>query len=195
MTERQTCSDSCIVMGNFSSAWLKEATWGNNNNIAANATVIHSWWPHLTQVNGSSTLPQQPKLAPFCTGRQTEELTLPWTGYQSRDAAWAMEGLFSFSQNMGTNFTKFDTTQSDVNPFDQWLLCGINGSCTDFTPMTMIKGGRGEKGQLEFDWKGSFSSGSISWKADDIKYQSFMHTSYESIPVCVWPPFMWMDSN
>lgn len=86
----------CILLSNQSSAWLKEAAWGNGGKVVANASVIYGWWPRFPVVNTSTAPPRQPKLAPFCRGEQTEELTLPWTGCQSRGSAWAVEGLFSF---------------------------------------------------------------------------------------------------
>ena len=146
----------------------------------------------------ASSPPIQPKLAPFCTGRQDVKLALSSTGCQSRDAGWAIEGLFSFSPfiGQGHNFTNMDPSQANANPFDQWLLCGINGSCTDLSPLAMIKGGRGEMGQLEFDWKGTVDeSGSGQWTMSDVKYKAFAHEEFPAAPVCVWPPFIWIVSN
>ena len=91
--EGNNFSSPCIILGNLSSAWLKEATVGGTAfNIVANAT-------------------------------------------------WAVEGLFSFSPNIGRgpNFTVVDPNQANANPFDQWLLCGVNGSCTDLSPLAMLK--------------------------------------------------------
>ncbi|XP_063118813.1 uncharacterized protein LOC134479340 isoform X1 [Rattus norvegicus] len=147
----KTSSDlPCIMLSNQSSAWLREATWGTGEeDIVANATVLYGWWPYIN----SSTCPlRQPKLAPFCRGTQDEELTLPWTGCQSRDSAWAVQNFFSYSPDLGggENFTTIDPRWSNNNPFDQWMLCGINGSCTDVMPMAMLLGGKGEKGRLSF---------------------------------------------
>ena len=96
-----------------------------------------------------------------------------------------------------------DPNQANANPFDQWLLCGVNGSCTDLSPLAMLKGGRGELGQLEFDWKGTLGnqlssgqgSGSGHWTTTNIKYKTFAHEDYVATPVCVWPPFIWIVSN
>ena len=70
-------------------------------------------------------------------------------------------------------------------------------------PKAMLKGGKSEKGELEFDWKGSVGSalqsgghsGSVSWTASDLKYKAFKSINYEPTPVCVWPPFIWIVSN
>lgn len=43
-----------------------------------------------------------------------------------------------------------DPWRYDINPFDLWLLCGHNGSCTDLMPMGMLLGGGKEKGQLSY---------------------------------------------
>ena len=45
-----------------------------------------------------------------------------------------------------------DSDRADANPFDQWLLCGVNESCTDLSPMAMFGGGYSEKGQMGFEW-------------------------------------------
>ncbi|XP_029409942.1 uncharacterized protein LOC115066968 [Nannospalax galili] len=206
LVEGNNFSSPCIILGNLSSAWLKEATVGGKAfNIVANATVLYGWWPRSPTTNKTSAPPIQPKLAPFCTGRQDKGLALPWTGCQSRDAMWALEGLFSFSPTIGrgSNFTVMDPDQANTNPFDQWLLCGVNGSCTDLSPLAMLKGGMGELGQLEYNWQGNFgkqlssgkSSGSGRWTTTDIKYKTFAYENYATTPVCVWPPFIWIVSN
>lgn len=87
--------------------------------------------------------------------------------------------------------------RADANPFDQWLLCGVNGSCTDFSPMAMIGGGYSEKGQMGFEWKGTLSagSGSFDWSSSNTKYKAFKRVNYTVTPVCVWTPFLWVVSN
>ena len=39
------------------------------------------------------------------------------------------------------------------------------------------------------------SSGSFSWKTSDVAYNAFKRMDYPAVPVCVWPPFMWIVSN
>lgn len=87
---------------------------------------------------------------------------LPWTGCQARKTFWVVEGFFfSFSPHVsveineilaGHDFNFMDSDRADANPFDQWLLCGVNESCTDLSPMAMIEGGYSEKGQMGFEW-------------------------------------------
>lgn len=87
----------------------------------------------------------------------------------------------------GGNFTENDPWSSDADPFDLWLLCGSNGSCTDLTPMAMILGGGTERGELSYPVS---NPNNITYK----KHESQSH-HYASAPVCVWPPFMWVVSN
>ena len=87
---------------------------------------------------------------------------LPWTGCQARKPFWVVEGFFfSFSPYVSVeineilarrDFNFMDPDRADANPFDQWLLCGVNESCTDLSPMAMIEGGYSEKGQMGFEW-------------------------------------------
>lgn len=95
----------------------------------------------------------------------------------------------------GNNFTTINPRRSNINPFDQWLLCGINGSCTDLTPMVMLKGGKGEKGQLSFTWTGKLSPGASVWTATNVIYKPYRTHSFGPASVCVWPPFVWIVSN
>lgn len=188
-------SSPCVQLKNQSSAWLKKAAWGSGDDeVIANVSVLYGWWPVINSTTGPGA---QPKLAPFCRGTQDEEILLPWTGCQARDSSWVVKGYYSFSPYMGegTNFTTINPRRSNINPFDQWLLCGINGSCTDLTPMVMLKGGKGEKGQLSFSWTGRLSPGASVWTATNIKYKAYRTHSFDPAPVCVWPPFVWIVSN
>ena len=73
-----------------------------------------------------------------------------------------------------------DPLRTNANPFDQWLLCGVNGSCTDLAPMAMIGGGSSEKGELTFDWKGTLKTGrsdkqcpnSFKWTTSNVRYKN-----------------------
>lgn len=88
-----------------------------------------------------------------------------------------------------------DPDKSNANPFDQWLLCGTNGSCADLSPIVMLLGGYAEKGRLQFDWEGTLGAGSFSWTSTDISYKALKRLDYTATPVCVWPPFLWIVSN
>ncbi|XP_076771818.1 uncharacterized protein LOC143434962 isoform X1 [Arvicanthis niloticus] len=104
---------------------------------------------------------------------------------------------------MGFNFTYMNPRKADVNPFDQWLLCGVNGSCTDLSPLVMLGKGATAKGQLSFDWTGTLggslgkrkSGGSFSWQSANTKYTEFKSITFGPTLVCVWPPFVWIVSN
>ena len=72
-----------------------------------------------------------------------------------------MKDFFSFSPHVsveineilaGHDFNFMDSDRADANPFDQWLLCGLNESCTDLSPMATIGGGYSEKVQMGFEW-------------------------------------------
>lgn len=41
--DNSSAGEPCIAIGNLSSAWLRQATWGPNANIVANATVNYGW--------------------------------------------------------------------------------------------------------------------------------------------------------
>jgi hypothetical protein len=49
------------------------------------------------------------------------------------------------------DFNFMDPDRADAKPFGQWLLCWINESCTDLSPMAMIGGRYSEKGQMGFE--------------------------------------------
>ena len=80
--------------------------------------------------------------APFCRG--VHDFLPPWTGYQSRN-------YFSFSPYLGTvhnsSFSGYNWTYQNPaqvgasDPFNVWLLCGVNGSCTDLSPLLQVTGG------------------------------------------------------
>lgn len=74
----------------------------------------------------------------------------------------------------------------DTHPFDLWILCGINGSCADLTPLGMILGGAVQKITLKHNQT-----------TDDFNYseRNLPTHRFDPSPVCVWPPFMWIVSN
>lgn len=77
---------------------------------------------------------------------------------------------------------------NNQNPFDVWLLCGVNGSCTDITPLSMIGGGR--FGIASFIWNQS-----VKFENSVSMNQSFSNISFRPTPVCLFPPFVWIVSN
>ena len=69
-----------------------------------------------------------------------------------------------------------------------WLLCGVNGSCTEFSPLSMLVGGAW--GNASFYWNGSsvFET-SVSQLAGG------RNASFKAMPVCLWPPFVFIVYN
>nr|XP_044991102.1 uncharacterized protein LOC123455094 [Jaculus jaculus]XP_044991103.1 uncharacterized protein LOC123455094 [Jaculus jaculus] len=72
------------------------------------------------------------------------------------------------------------------NPFDVWLLCSVNESCTDLSPMAMIAG-RGI-GNASSSWNGTFG-------ASVQELSPGQTISFWPTPVCVWPPFVFIVYN
>ena len=151
VTNDSSLEHLCLLLLNYSYAGL-EMTVKTDDGYKANATVLYGWWPHVHSTDDDcSNPPRQPQLAPFCTGIPAEDTLFPWTGCQARRSGWAKRGIFSFSPLEGYgNFTTMDPWRYDINPFDLWLLCGHNGSCTDLMPMGMLLGRGKEKGQLSY---------------------------------------------
>ncbi|EDL31941.1 mCG144846, partial [Mus musculus] len=64
---------------------------------------------------------------------------------------WEVKNYFSFSPYIGTvhnsSFSGYNWTYQNPaqvgasNPFNVWLLCGVNGSCTDLSLLSMVAGG------------------------------------------------------
>lgn len=86
---------------------------------------------------------------PFC--RSVGDSLPPWTGCQSRKVAWAVKNYFSFFPYIGTvhnsSFSGYNWTYQNPaqvgasNSFNVWLLGGVNGSCTDLSPLLQVTGG------------------------------------------------------
>nr|XP_020135998.1 uncharacterized protein LOC109729283 isoform X2 [Microcebus murinus] len=160
----------------------------------ANGTAIHGVWP--TRVNGGLKL--QPKWAPRCHSQRSRESLAPWTGCQSRYASWVVDSFFTMSPRMSTVYSATDpgvnfTSQSPwlwdpANPFDLWLLCGINGSCTDLAPFSMIAGGKIETAEWRWNESSYFES-TLN------KTKPWSNISFAPTPVCVWPPFIFIVTN
>ena len=137
-----------------------------------------------------------------------EDVMLPWTVCQAQKYTWAVEKYFSFSPYIsreyndtfaGYDFSAVDPLRPNSNPFDQWLLCGVNGSCTDLAPMAMIGGGSSEKGELTFDWKGTLKTGqsdkqcpnSFKWTTSNVRYKKTGRGKFYHQPgMCMAPVFV-----
>ena len=90
-----------------------------------------------------------------------------------------------------------------LSPYHKWLLCGINGSCTDLNPLVFLKGGAVEKAI----YTGVSNYTRIGVDGQPMRYvihteeisslnkTHINQTSYISTPVCVYPPFLFILSN
>lgn len=191
----------CIQLYNQSAAWLEETKWETTSVMEANAAILCGWWPSRKR---EGVPPPQPRWARFCSGPNSsgDEGPLVRTGCLERMSMWATKDYYSFSPNMGSqfnstfpgfNFTYKSLDRYDTNPFDLWLLYGVNGSCTDLSPMAMLGGGSVRKGKLTFDWKSTVgnalsfghSSGSMTWTTSQVKYKELEKIQY-SPPLCVY---------
>ena len=69
-----------------------------------------------------------------------------------------------------------------------WLLCGVNGSCTDLSLLSMLVGGAW--GNASFYWnRSSVFETSVSQLAGG------RNASFKATPVCLWPPFVFIVYN
>jgi hypothetical protein len=165
-------------MYNQTTAWFDMPI---NSSSKANATWIQGVWP----ASGNDTIPPQPRWAPFC--KANHDSLLPWTGYQSRKAAWAIKKYFTVFPYIGTvhnssflgyNWTYQNPAQVGAsNPFNVWLLCGVNGSCTDLSPLSMLVGGAWGNASLYWNESTVFET-SVSQLAGGC------NASFKAPPVC-----------
>lgn len=221
MVKNISLSSPCILLYNQTAAWFGLPEDANGPCKSANATWISGWWP----ARGSDeSAPRQPKWAPFCYGPNWGQ-RWPWTGCQSHRVIWANTGKhFTFSPGIstgfnatfaGSNYTDQDPHLFYVsNPFDDWLLCGVNGSCMNLEPMGMVGGGG--HGVTEFSWStskawgSSFAPQSISLSAHTPSGRGVFRTNagcdmegikagknitFTYTPVCVYPPFVFIVNN
>lgn len=215
-------ASSCIPLYNQTAGWFDLPPDSGGPCHSAKATWVSGWWPAKMS---NSIPPRQPKWAPYCSGVNWGEIW-PWTGCQSHTVTWVDKAQrFSFSPWIstgfnksfpGSNFSDQNPFQSYVsNPFDNWLLYGINGSCMNLEPMIVIGGG--VHGVSQFTWSTSCPWGPGSPKSPQFQtvmtpegvtaiYSAQMGCSgegsravhnitYNSTPVCVYPPFLFILSK
>lgn len=178
-----------------------------------------TFWHEVNWVNGTflppnfsdKKRPHQPKIAPHCS-LEDEGLILPWSDCQSSITHWADQSkTFSFSPNMIDNPEKEFVMKKGLfiqdirmHPFHKWVLCGVNGSCTELNPLIFIQGGA--VGKASFTGISRFAQ---HWGIHDASQDSYGHTNisveitgfnktlvnqinYTSPPVCVYPPFLFI---
>ena len=73
-------------------------------------------------------------------------------------------------------------------PLYVWLLCGVNGSCTDLSPLSMVAGGAW--GNASFYWNGS-----SVFESSVFQFAGGRNVSFQAMPVCMWPPFVFIVYN
>ena len=147
----------------------------------------------MSILKGNASILPQTHWAPFCRG--IKDSLPPWTGCQSQKAAWAVKKYFTFSPYIstmhsqafaGNNWTYQSPAQRVANdPFNVWLLCGVNGSCTDLSPLSILMGGAW--GNASFYWNGSaLFENSVSVLALRKKYVFCVYTCVCLAPFCVF---------
>lgn len=160
MVFNRSNTSPCILSYNQTAGWFDLPDDSGGPCHSANATWISGWWPAK---GNKGDPPRQPKWAPFCWGMNWGEIW-PWTGCQSRTVNWGDKSQnFTFSPGIskefnasyaGKNFSDQNPFQDYVsNSFDNWLFCGVNGSCMNLEPMVMIAGGLHNVSQ--FTWSHS----------------------------------------
>ena len=123
------------------SSLVKKELLGITSDIKADTIVISGCWPSR---NPGNKPPSQPRMAPFCKEGSMEDLMLSWTGCQAEKYTWTVEEFFfPFPHILVESImillldiilVIWTPIRTNTNPFDQWLLCGVNGSCTVLSP-------------------------------------------------------------
>ena len=185
-----------------------------------------AFWQEAIWINGTflspnflnKERPRQPRIAPHCSW-EDEGLIPPWSDCQSSITRWADQvRTFSFSPNMMVDQEEeFAMKQGlfiqdfRMHPFHKWVLCGVNGSCSDLNSLAFIRGGAA--GKASFTGASKFfqfwglnaaipeKSGTVRMYTNStIEITGFNktlvnQTDYPPIPVCVYPPFLFILSN
>lgn len=137
---------------------------------------------------------------------EDEGLILPWSDCQSSITRWADQSkTFSFSPNMIDDPEQKYVMKKGLfiqdfrmHPFHKWVLCGVNGSCTELNPLIFIQGGA--VGKASFTGISRFAQ---YWGIHDASQDSYGYTNtsveitgfnktlvnqinYPSTPVCVY---------
>ena len=199
--------------------------WVSTTQDTSNVDITftnRTFWQEAIWVNGTflppnfsdKERPHQPKIAPHCS-LEDEGLILPWSDCQSSITRWADQSkTFSFSPNMIDDPEKEFVMKKGLfiqdfrmHPFHKWVLCGVNGSCTELNPLIFIQGGA--VGKASFTGISRFAQ---YWGIHDASQDSYGYTNtsveitgfnktlvnqinYPSTTVCVYPPFLFILSN
>ncbi|XP_073071484.1 uncharacterized protein [Manis javanica] len=174
-----------------------------------NGTFVHS--PR----NNSTDRPRQPKYASHCVGDYEGELW-PWTDCQSTVVTWATERQeFTISPDMEgrpANEAWWPVKvlegefrqQLSMNPFHKWMLCGVNGSCTDLSPFSALQGGGigvknitfwCENNHMRAHWNMIMTHNNENYTCSAKSGPESPNSLFPPSPVCVYPPFLFILSN
>lgn len=203
--------------GEFSQSFRENKTY-TNAVVSLKVLWINGTFmkPPIKQINYSNIFfpyrPRQPKYAPHCVGDYEGE-QWPWTDCQSHATTWADEGhKFSLSPDMeeisGSVYRRVAERgefQQDVgrNPFDKWLLCGVNGSCSDLSPFIVLQGGGigMSDSSCTYETTSPALNGKTVYQVNKTTYNISCQRvapapgQYPPTPVCVYPPFLFILSN
>lgn len=202
----------CIHLKQRKYGWFDKAKITvSHTNPTISVNMLHSvLWINGTFVNppnsthSHTTSPQQPKYSPHCLGNYEGELW-PWTDCQSHKSTWAdVAQRYTISPRMldpilpGPNVTwDMGGWQQDrnVNPFHKWMLCGINGSCSDLSPLTALLGGSiSGRSNVSCTHHSTLTTGKSNFSCTTI-HEVQNATAFPPSPVCVYPPFLFILSN
>ena len=203
--------------GEFSQSFRENKTY-TNAVVSLKVLWINGTFmkPPIKQINYSNIFfpyrPRQPKYAPHCVGDYEGE-QWPWTDCQSHATTWADKGhKFSLSPDMeeisGSVYRRVaegGEFQQDVgrNPFDKWLLCGVNGSCSDLSPFIVLQGGGigMSDSSCTYEATSPALNGKTVYQVNKTTYNISCQRvapapgQYPPTPVCVYPPFLFILSN
>ncbi|XP_057347717.1 uncharacterized protein LOC130680663 [Manis pentadactyla] len=214
---------NCISLKQRKYGWFSDPITGlgpsgnltsPQNVLWINGTFVESpeGITHASKETGGSTIsappvPRQPKYAPHCLGDYEGE-RWPWTDCQSAAVTWADERhMFTVSPDMtekrswGTALVKDSNYSQPMNrnPFHKWMLCGVNGSCTDLSPLSaLLGGGIGLRYNITYqctiDSSSSAPTTTSCYPANSTQTEP-PGSKYPPAPVCLSPPFLFILSN
>ncbi|XP_059107641.1 uncharacterized protein LOC131900446 [Peromyscus eremicus] len=186
---------------------LEKAVWLNGTFLSSKDNLSDSEMP-----------PVQQRFAPHCWHTYEQEVW-PWSDCQSTVVAWAdASKSFTFSPDMrGPKRGRLMYNQGLfiqnplMKPYDKWILCGVNGSCTELNAFSLLQGGttgfssflgtfvhnstmrllisKEEGNATIFEPQGPPTGG---YKTI---VEHFHNHTYPPAPVCVYSPFLFILSN
>lgn len=203
---------NCISLKQRKYGWFSDPITGivlgglENLTIPQNVLWINGTFVDPPGGLNSTTSLRQPKYAPHCLGDYEGE-PWPWTDCQSATVTWAdTHQRFTISPDMtegrswGTALIKDSNYSQPMNrnPFHKWMLCGINGSCTDLSPLSaLLGGGKGVSYNMTYQCYIDVKSSRPTTRFCSPVYstQGAPKLPFPPAPVCLSPPFLFILSN